>query len=69
MNSMFYVGYLYDNGRGVLQDYKKAMEWYQKAALQGSGNAMDAIGKLYEDGKGVPQDYKKAVEWYSKVRR
>ena len=64
---MAYLGRLYDMGAGVDQDYKKAMEWYLKAAKKGMQNAMDAIGKLYEDGKGVPQDYKKGVEWYSKV--
>ncbi|KAF9084303.1 hypothetical protein BGX23_010659 [Mortierella sp. AD031] len=29
------IGDLYENGRGVTQDYSQAMEWYKKAADQG----------------------------------
>lgn len=28
------LGALYDNGEGVLQDYKEAVRWYTKAAEQ-----------------------------------
>ena len=29
------LGWLYQNGRGVAQDYAQAVEWYRKAAEQG----------------------------------
>jgi TPR repeat protein len=32
---MFNLGLLYENGQGVVQDYAKAREWYQKAADKG----------------------------------
>ncbi len=42
--SMFFLGCAYDFGRGVKQDYYKAMEWYQKAAAQGDADAQNNIG-------------------------
>ncbi|MDK2071119.1 sel1 repeat family protein, partial [Aliarcobacter butzleri] len=30
--AQFYLGLIYEDGNGVKQDYKKALEWYEKAA-------------------------------------
>ena len=49
------------------EDYKKAVEWYQKAAAQGEAEAQCMLGLCYEVGQGVTKDYKKAVEWYQKA--
>ena len=54
-------------GRGVPQDYVKALEWYKKAADQGNANAQNDLGFLYHHGHGVSQDYGKALEWYKKA--
>ena len=40
------VGWLYQNGFGVTQDYGKAMIWYRKAATQGDAKAPANIGWL-----------------------
>ena len=40
--AMTNLGWLYENGRGVAQDYGKACEWYQKAADAGNAYAMKA---------------------------
>jgi hypothetical protein len=58
---------MYGEGHGVPQDYKKALEWYSKAAIQGYALAQNNLGLMYEKGCGVVQDYKKAFEWYSKA--
>ena len=58
---------MYDNGRGVKQDYIKAVEWYQRAAEQGVADAQYNLGVMYYNGQGVKQDYIKAVEWYQKA--
>ena len=50
-------------------DYKKMIEWYEKAADKGNTDAMYNLGFCYEYGKGVDIDYKKAVEWFKKSRR
>jgi TPR repeat protein len=60
------LGWLYQNGQGVAQDYAKAREWYEKAAAKGDANAMFSLGGLYESGAGVAQDYAKARGWYEK---
>ncbi|WP_413700292.1 tetratricopeptide repeat protein [Psychromonas sp. KJ10-10] len=58
---------MYSNGLGVLQDYKKATNWYRKAAEQGDADAQFSLGVMYNNGRGVLQDYKQAVNWYRKV--
>ncbi len=64
MNS---IGYMYDYGNGVEQDYALAMEWYKKAADLGHTGAMNNIGYMYGYGNGVEQDYETAMEWYKKA--
>jgi TPR repeat protein len=61
------LGHLYNNGRGVPQDYTKAREWYEKAAALGDMKAQYHLGSLYENGRGVPQNYPKAHLWQEKA--
>jgi TPR repeat protein len=63
----FKVGYQYENGLGVPQDYAEAMRWYLKAAKQGNANASFRIASLYFKGIGVPQDYQEAMKWSKKA--
>ncbi|MBQ9715293.1 MAG: zinc ribbon domain-containing protein, partial [Clostridia bacterium] len=58
------IGWLYQNGWGVKQDYAKAMHWYKQGDLHGYAIATNNIGWLYQNGWGVKQDYKKAFEYY-----
>jgi NB-ARC domain/TIR domain/Sel1 repeat/CobQ/CobB/MinD/ParA nucleotide binding domain len=51
-------------GRGVPQDYQKALLFYQAAAKSGYAPALNALGRMYEDGIGVPKDLARAVEYY-----
>ena len=62
--AQYNLGVMYDNGDGVLQDYKEAVKWYRLAAEQGYANAQYNLGVMYDNGRGVPQDYKEAVKWY-----
>jgi len=66
-SAMFRLGYSYDVGLGVEQDYRKAREWYEKAAAKGSADAMYNLGLLYANGHAVEQDYGKAREWFEKA--
>ena len=66
-DSMNGIGYLYQNGLGVAQDYGKAMEWYQKSADAGNSSAMANIAYMYEYGEGVPANQRTAMEWYQKA--
>jgi tetratricopeptide (TPR) repeat protein len=60
------LGFLYANGQGVVQDYVKAREWYEKAADSGNALAMTNLGVLYANGLGVAQDFVKARELFEK---
>ena len=60
------LGFMYDEGKYFLQNYKEAVKWYTKAAEQGNVDAQYYLGKMYELGKGVEQNYQKAIEWYTK---
>ena len=59
------LGFMYDNGKGVAQDYKEAVKWYTKAAEQGNASAQSNLGAMYDQGKGVAQDYKSAHMWFN----
>ena len=59
-----YIGYLYEFGLGVPQDYTQAADWYRRAAEQGDAYAQGNLGYLYDSGLGVPQDYRMAANWY-----
>ena len=58
------VGMMYNEGKGVAQNYKEAVRWWLLAASQGNSTAQYNLGDVYEEGKGVAQDYKEAVRWY-----
>ncbi|KAG0291968.1 hypothetical protein BGZ97_005735, partial [Linnemannia gamsii] len=61
-------GSQYRDGEGVAKDFSKALEWYSKAAEQGSAIAMDHIGYLYNiGGPSFPIDAAQALEWYLKA--
>ncbi len=59
------LGFMYDNGEGVLQDYAEAVKWYRLAAEQGHAAGQNNLGVLYGEGQGVPQDYVLAHMWFS----
>ena len=62
------IGRLYLLGLGVLQDYQKAAEWFQKAANQSDRLAFYQLGVLYATGNGVMQNPRKAQEFFFNSR-
>lgn len=67
--AQYYLGRMYENGRGVSQDNAKAVEWYRKSAEQGYVDAQYGLGYMYHNGIGVSKDYAKAAEWYRKAAK
>lgn len=61
------LGWLYQQGLGVKQDYKQARWWYQKAASAGHAGGMNNLAYLYLYGLGVNKDYEQARQWYEKA--
>jgi TPR repeat protein len=55
---------MYNDGKGVPQDYKEAVMWWRLAAEQGIASAQTSLGIMYDNGQGVPQDYAQANKWY-----
>lgn len=65
--AQFELGFMYERGRGVQQNYTEAAAWYRKAAEQGNASAQFYLGQMYDIGKGVQQDYTEAAAWYRKA--
>lgn len=59
----FLLGNMYHDGKGVLQDDKKACEHYIKAANEGHEEALFKLGILYFF---VFNDFEEAFKWFSK---
>ena len=66
-DAQFNLGFMYYTGKGVEQDYDKAVKWYRRAAEQGYADAQFNLGWMYHLGKGVKQDYAEAVKWYRRA--
>jgi uncharacterized protein len=58
-----YLGFMFETGRGVPQNYTEAAMWYRRAAEQGDSLAQYALGLLYDKGHGVPRDIVEASKW------
>jgi localization factor PodJL len=54
-------------GRGIKQDFKQAMTWYQRSANKGFAVAQYRLGTLYERGLGTPIDTNRARVWYKRA--
>jgi uncharacterized protein len=54
------LGFMYQNGFGVAQDFASAARWYGIAAEQGQADAQYSLGMLYLTGRGVQQSYMRA---------
>jgi len=69
----YYLGYMYQEGHGVKQNYKTAVKYFHFAAISGNSNAQFALGAHYHKGKGVEiekhlsrfSNYAFAAMWYS----
>ena len=62
------LGVMYEQGKGIRQDYTEAVRWYRKAAEeQGFAVAQYNLGRMYYTGRGVRQNSVIAKEWYKKA--
>jgi uncharacterized protein len=58
-----WLGYLFEQGFGVPQNYTAAADWYHRAAEQGNTTAQYQLGLLFNKGFGVPRNYVEAHKW------
>jgi uncharacterized protein len=62
------IGEHYNKGTGgVGVDYKKVVEYYEKAAEKGNVASQTNMGDAYRDGKYVKKDDKISAAWYAKA--
>lgn len=66
VDAQHYLGSMLQEGKGVAQDVKKALYWYQRAAEQGRVDSQILLGAAYYNGGGmVAQDFGLARHWYA----
>ena len=58
---------MYDEGKGVVQDARQALDWYRKSAEQGFAPAQYSLGMMYLQGRGTEQDNGQAKIWLEKA--
>ena len=63
-HAMSNMGDYYYRGKGLPQDYDKALEFWQRAGEHGWTRAYNNIGTLYSRGEHVIMDKKKARHYY-----
>lgn len=62
-----HLGTMFARGRGVAQNQKRAVQYFQNAAAHGFVVAQFELAECYDKGNGVPQDYQQAAIWYEKA--
>lgn len=68
--AMFELGKLFEQGIGVDQDTKRAVELYHKAADLDFADAINDLGFLhYQGGEGVVRDQKKALDYFERAAK
>ncbi|MBA3814418.1 MAG: sel1 repeat family protein [Alphaproteobacteria bacterium] len=74
VEAQYCMGVFYKNGYVVKEDYKKAAEWFTKAAQQNHVEAQYNLGFLYIVGFyerrpyiRIKEDYKAAFDWFFKA--
>ena len=63
------IGFLYERGLGVPQDYGMALKWYKLAAEKALPEGEYNTGLLYHYGYGVAKNQSEARKWFEKSAR
>lgn len=61
------IGFFYELGKGVKQDFKIAADFYQRACNGNDAYGCFRMGFKHERGEGVAQDFKKSASFYQKA--
>jgi len=65
--AMYDLGFAYESGNGVDQDWAEAITWYLKSAEAANPLAMFALATAYSTGDGVDKSPQEASIWYHKA--
>ena len=61
------LGKLYLRGKGVTQDYIKAMQWFEKGESYQHSSCFMELSYMYFNGLGVDKDLQRALEYVEKA--
>lgn len=67
--SQFYLGYLYETGKGIAMDYGMALYWYNESAKNECRIAECNLGNLYMNGRGAAVNHDEAIRRFSRCIR
>jgi uncharacterized protein len=62
-NAQVKLGFMYNFGNGVPQNYAKAVMWLRLSAEQNNENGQAMLGLKYMRGEGVIKDHDEAIKW------
>lgn len=62
--AQYYLGYMYEKGKGVEQNNEKALSWYVQSANNGDADAQFACGAMYYYGEGTESNYEKSYQYF-----
>ncbi len=67
--AQYNLAVMYDDGRGIPQDFQKAIYWYTKAAKQGDTKAQTSVARIHFIGFPTKnsRDVEKAIYWYTRA--
>jgi hypothetical protein len=63
----FGVGVMYEDGKGVSKNVKRAVDLYKRACDQNYATGCYNLGLMYGNGRGVPEDLKRAADLYRRA--
>jgi localization factor PodJL len=66
-SAQYEVGRRLAEGKGLKQNLKQAVQWFQRSASGGFAMAQFRLGTLYERGVGVKSNLQRAKVWYSRA--
>jgi len=65
--AQYNLGFMYESGWGVTQNFSEALSWYRSAAEQGEFRAQFNLGLLYLSGKGVDKNAEQGIYWIERA--
>lgn len=65
--AQYNLGFMYESGWGVTQNFAEAISWYRSAAEQGEFRAQFNLGLLYLSGHGVDKNADQGIYWVERA--
>jgi len=77
-SAQYNLGWAYERGRGIAEDFRESVKWYRKAAEQGFAPAQYIMGRMHDPSvayytdrrvkrEGIADDITSSLRWYRKA--